>query len=64
MENSTIVAMVSMILTVSGILVGAVNHKRIRSNCCGVRGEVSLDISDTTVSVKGSPALPAPKETP
>jgi len=25
-----------------------VNHKRVRSNCCGIKTEVSLDVENTT----------------
>ena len=35
--------------TILGVLIllyKAFNKKRLRSNCCGYRGEVSLDVSD------------------
>lgn len=37
--------------TIIGILImvyKAINHKRCRSNCCGAKGELSIDIDNTT----------------
>jgi len=31
-----------------GTIIAIVNHKRIRSNCCGHRVEVSMDVEATT----------------
>jgi len=47
-------------LTVAGAIYAAINHKRLRSNCCGTKGEISLDV-DTTASPspKAAPILPA-----
>jgi hypothetical protein len=39
-------------------LLGYINHHRIRSNCCGKKLEVSIDISPTTPE-KAAPADPA-----
>lgn len=36
------------IVTFLGILYSAVNHKRIRSNCCGHRMTASIDVEPTT----------------
>lgn len=36
-------------------LIGIINHKRIRSNCCGTKAEVSLDIENTSPS---KPSVP------
>jgi len=30
------------------MIVGIINHKRVRSTCCGRMAEVSLDIENTT----------------
>lgn len=35
-------------LSVLSIVVGAINHRRIRSNCCGHKMETSIDIENTT----------------
>ena len=48
---------ISLIMMIAGTVVAAVNHRRIRSECCGRTGAVSLDI-DTT-SPKGAEQKPA-----
>lgn len=58
------IATASMVVTgVSGFLV-AVNHKRIRSNCCGRKAEVSFDMTDTRVQMPATPALQIMNPTP
>jgi len=39
---------IALIISMGAMIIGVVNHKRIRSNCCGREGSVSLDISPTT----------------
>ena len=46
--GTQIVSWLSLALAVAGILIGAINHKRIRSSCCGVEKSISLDIDTTT----------------
>lgn len=46
--GTQIVSWLSLGLAVAGILIGAINHKRIRSSCCGVEKSISLDIDNTT----------------
>lgn len=53
---------VAMALTILGAIYAAVNHKHIRSNCCGKRGEISLDID--TVTPKPSIQVSATAATP
>ena len=64
MNDSMILSIATASVTVIGIVIGALNHRRCRSKCNDMKLEASLDISDTTVSVKGSPVLPPQKETP
>lgn len=48
MDASALVGVVggwiALALTVAGAIYAATNHKRIRSNCCGTKGEISLDV--------------------
>jgi len=37
----------ALVLSIAGTVLGVINHKRIRSTCCGAKGEVSLDIEST-----------------
>ena len=57
--GTQIVSWLSLGLVICGIVVGAVNHKRVRSSCCGVEKTLSLDIDNTTP--KGDTKLEALK---
>jgi hypothetical protein len=48
---------VAMALTIVGAIYAAVNHKRVRSNCCGSRGEISLDVDTMQANSTPSPKL-------
>jgi hypothetical protein len=43
-----IAGILSIVLIVSEKIYQLVNHRRVRSNCCGKRTEISLDIENTT----------------
>ena len=47
-DTTTILAYVGTVMGVSSTLLGIVNHRRIRSNCCGVKTEMSIDVEATT----------------
>jgi hypothetical protein len=48
-QNSTnALAYCGFILGVATTILGVVNHKRIRSNCCGKVLSASLDVENTT----------------
>jgi hypothetical protein len=55
MDNTTtsIIALVGIALSIGSTVIGVVNHKRIRSNCCGKKLEASLDI-DSSSPIKGT----------
>ena len=46
--GTSIVSWVSLALAVIGMVVGAVNHKRIRSRCFGAERVISIDVETTT----------------
>jgi len=48
MDTSGIVATVALILSVGGSVIAVINHKRIRSSCCGRKMDLSVDIENTT----------------
>ena len=50
MEQAEIMNYVAFTISVFTLIVGVVNHKRIRSNCFGKRLEVSIDIDKTQPS--------------
>jgi len=47
-NSGEVMSIVALVISAGGILLGVINHRRIRSNCCGKRGEASLDIDTTT----------------
>ena len=59
MDASSLVGVVggyiAMGLTVAGAIYAAINHKRIRSNCCGTKGEISLDVDTMPAASAPSP---------
>jgi hypothetical protein len=60
--GTQIVSWLSLALVVGGIIVGAVNHKRIRSTCCGAERSISLDIETTTPKGKEAEAIKEEKK--
>ena len=54
----SIAAYVSIALSIGAIVLGVINHKRIRSSCCGKEASVSLDIENTSpVQKKTEPLI-------
>ena len=47
-DYSPILAIASIIISGGATILGVINHKRIRSTCCGAKLETSLDIENTT----------------
>jgi hypothetical protein len=57
-NSSGILGAVGIAVSVLTAVVGIINHKRVRSSCCGKSGEVSLDIESTTPpTVKNPPPV-------
>lgn len=46
--TSSALAIGSLIVSLGGSMLAIINHRRLRSNCCGAKAEVSLDIENTT----------------
>jgi len=63
MDTSSIISYVAIGVSVATSIFGIINHKRIRSSCCGSLGEISLDIENTTptnANLLSSPILDVP----
>ena len=58
MDETTWMAWAGFILGICSTVYAAVNHRRIRSNCCGKTLEASLDIEATTPTKGVSAAAP------
>ena len=43
---------IALLISMGAMIIGVVNHRRIRSNCCGRQGSLSLDIEATTPETK------------
>ena len=48
MDSTNIMAVSGVVISVAGMIYTAVNHKRIRSNCCGHDIVASIDVESTT----------------
>jgi hypothetical protein len=48
MEQSEVASWCAIALSLATAAFGIINHKRVRSNCCGKEAVASLDIEDTT----------------
>lgn len=48
MESSDVLATAAIVVSVLGSVIAAINHRRLRSSCCGKKLEASLDIETTT----------------
>ena len=52
MDNNTssILSILALVVSIGGTIIGVINHKKIRSQCCGSKEIVlsSLDIDNTT----------------
>jgi hypothetical protein len=46
--DTGIIAIVGLIVSIGGSLLAVVNHRRIRSNCCGLPLVMSVDVETTT----------------
>ena len=48
MNAESVIGMVGFAISIVGLIVAAVNHTRIRSNCFGRKMEISIDVEKTT----------------
>lgn len=47
MDTSSIVGWSGLVISIIGIIYSAINHKHIRSNCCGRVIDFSIDVENT-----------------
>ena len=57
MDNSNILSIIALVISIGGSILAIINHKRIRSNCCGREISTSLDIESTTPPKTPKPQL-------
>jgi hypothetical protein len=56
-QTTTAIAYAGFITSLATAIIGYINHKRIRSRCCGKEISSSIDIEDTTPQTKCGPIL-------
>ena len=54
MDQTTIIAYSGLAISVGSVVLGAINHKRIRSTCCKRELTASFDIESTTPTNKNT----------
>ena len=52
MDENNILGIVALVVSIGGIVLGIINHKRIRSKCGEKVIEASIDIENTTPELK------------
>ena len=58
MDDSGIIAVAGLVVAIAGTVLGVVNHKRVRSECCGKKFVASLDVETTTPPPTQTTAAP------
>jgi hypothetical protein len=59
--SNQVLAYVAIVISVGSILMGIINHRRIRSRCCGHKADLSFDVDSTAPAVNESPKhIPTP----
>ena len=53
-QLSGIIAITSIAVSIGGVVIASINHKRLRSNCCGKNLEASFDIESTQVVMQAA----------
>ena len=48
-----IAGLVSLVIVIADRVIIIINHKRVRSKCCGRATEISLDVESTTPPIRG-----------
>jgi hypothetical protein len=52
MDENNIMGLIALIVSIGGIVLGIINHKRIRSKCGDKVIEASIDIENTSPELK------------
>jgi len=52
MDENNIMGLIAIIVSVGGVLLGIINHKRLRSKCGDRIIEASIDIENTSPEIK------------
>jgi hypothetical protein len=61
-QTTAVVTYSGFLISIASVIIGVINHKRIRSNCCGREITSSIDIENTSpriIDVSGKRHIPA-----
>ena len=58
--SDAIVSYVAIGLSVATTILAVINHKRVRSTCCGKTADISFDVENTTPPSKDTLKVPIP----
>ena len=47
-DSTSVIAYIGLAVSIGTAVLGVINHKRIRSSCCGKKVDVSFDVENTT----------------
>jgi hypothetical protein len=62
-QNATgALGIIAFLISSGGAIYAAINHKRVRMNCCGKKMDVSVDVDSTEPTAKVAPEPEPPKE--
>jgi hypothetical protein len=61
MDNNSIMSIAALVVSIGGSVLAVINHKRVRSTCCGTKLESSLDIENTTPPLTSAPPVAPPQ---
>lgn len=50
----SLAAYLSLAISIGAVVLGIINHKRIRSSCCGKQASISIDVESTTPPIQKS----------
>lgn len=48
MDENNVLSVIAIVISVGSAILGVINHRRIRSHCCGKDLVASLDVETTT----------------
>jgi len=48
MDSNAILSIAAIVVSLGATVLSIINHKRIRSNCCGRTLQASIDVESTT----------------
>jgi hypothetical protein len=51
-QTTVVLSYCGLMISIASLIITAINHKRIRSRCCGHQSDLSIDIENTTPPTK------------